>query len=99
MHSHRLDYMDYKGADDLPAWILTGPIFVDTPQQNSVGVALGFNSQSNWDANMKFNTAQGGNFGTWSVNITGGSAMFDNFEGIDGVVNTNDIKSSPSVQL
>lgn len=83
----------------MPAYILTGPITVDTPQQNSFGVVMGLNNQSNYDANMKFNTAQGGNFGFYSANITAGSMMFDNMEVIDGIVNTNDIKNSPVAEF
>lgn len=83
----------------MPAFILTGPIFVDTPQQNSNGVNMGFSSLANYDANMKFNTAQGGNFGFMSVNITGGSVMNDNMEMFDGNLNEQDIKNSPSLQF
>ncbi|WDL96856.1 hypothetical protein [Alicyclobacillus sp. ALC3] len=80
----------------MPAFILTGPISVSTPQQNAFGVSLGFNNQNNNDANMKFNAAQGGNFGIMSVNISAGEVMFDNLEYIDGVVNTNDVKNAPT---
>ncbi len=83
----------------MPAFIFTGPIFVDTPQQNSIGITQGMNSQSNYDANMKFNTAQGGNFGFMSINITAGSLMIDNLEALDGNINEQDIKASPSVQF
>lgn len=83
----------------MPAIIITGPISVNTPQQNAFGVAIGNNGMSNWDANMKFNTAKGGNFGVFSVSITGGAIMFDNLEVIDGVINEQDIKSSPSAQF
>lgn len=82
----------------MPAFIATGPIFVDTPQQNA-GVFWGINSASNWDPNMKLNTAQGGNFGVMSTQITGGSMMFDNLEFIDGVMNANDIKISPTLEF
>ncbi len=82
----------------MPAFIWIGALASNTPQQNS-GVFIGMNTAGNWDANMKFNTAQGGNFGILSTNLTGGSLMIDNLEFIDGMVNANDMKVSPSMQF
>lgn len=83
----------------MPAYILTGPISVNTPEQDAFGVVIGNNSMSNWDANMKFNTAIGGDFGVGSLSIQGSAVMFDNLEVVDGVINEHDIKSSPSAQF
>lgn len=81
-----------KGLVNVPNLIWIGFIAVDTPQQNANGVNVGQFNSSGWDANMKFNTAQGGNFGTGSIQITGGSLMFDNLEGADGNFNDADFK-------
>lgn len=76
----------------MPNFIWVGVIAVDTPQQNANGVMTGQFNSSGWDANMKFNTAQGGNFGWASINLTAGSMMFDNLELIDGNINDADFK-------
>lgn len=83
----------------MPAFIFAGAINVSTPQQNAAGVLIGQNAAGGWDANMKFNTSQGGNFGVFSVQITGMNITFDNLELIDGVINDQDIKISPSVEF
>lgn len=75
----------------MPAFIMAGAINTNTPQQNA-GVWIGQVNFSGFDANMKFNAAQGGNFGVFSTQLSGGQMMFDNFEGIDGVVNDQDFK-------
>ncbi|QSO46300.1 hypothetical protein [Alicyclobacillus mengziensis] len=76
----------------MPNFIWIGFVAVDTPQQNSNGVNVGQFNSSGWDADMKFNTAQGGNFGTFSTNITAGSLMLDNLEVADGNINDADFK-------
>lgn len=76
----------------MPVLAFIGAINSSTPQQNSNGVVVGQFNSSGWDANMKFNTAQGGNFGVLSVQNTGGNAMNDGQEIIDGVVNDMDVK-------
>jgi len=45
---------------------------------------------------MKFNTAQGGNFGVMSVQISGFNIMLDNLEMIDGVIMDQDFKPTIS---
>jgi hypothetical protein len=73
-------------------------INVNTPQQNAA-VFVGQNAAGGWDANMKFNTAQGGNFGIMSLQLDGMNIMLDNMEFIDGIVNDMDIKISPTVEF
>ncbi|WDL98101.1 hypothetical protein [Alicyclobacillus sp. ALC3] len=84
----------------MPAFIMiAGPVSVSTPQQSALGVSIGINSAGNWDANMKFNTAEGGNFGVMSSIMSGFNIMLDNFEVIDGVINTNDVKVASTVEF
>ncbi|MCF8565145.1 hypothetical protein LLE49_10505 [Alicyclobacillus tolerans] len=80
----------------MPSLIIAGGgIITNTPQQNS-GVYVGEQNFSGFDANMKFNTAQGGNFGIMSVQVDGFNIMLDNLEMIDGVINDQDLKPTLS---
>ncbi len=60
---------------------------------------MGLTTSGGWDANMKFNAAQGGNFGVLSVQLSGGNVTFDNLEFVDGVMNDQDMKTSSSIQF
>ncbi|KPV43088.1 hypothetical protein [Alicyclobacillus ferrooxydans] len=82
----------------MPAFILSGAITVNTPQQNGA-VFVGQNSVGGWDANMKFNTAHGGNFGVFSVQMSALNVMLDNLEVIDGMINDQDLKISPTLEI
>lgn len=82
----------------MPAFIWTGAINVNTPQQNAA-VFVGQNAAGGWDANMKFNTAQGGNFGILSLQLNGMNVMFDNLEVIDGPIIDSDFKISPTWEI
>lgn len=80
----------------MPCLIIAGGgINTNTPQQNA-GVWVGEQNFSGFDANMKFNTALGGNFGVMSVQITGFNIMLDNLEMIDGVIMDQDFKPTIS---
>lgn len=77
----------------MPNLIFAGVINSNTPQQNA-GVWIGQSNISGFDANMKLNMAQGGDFGILSTQINGMNIMLDNFEVIDGVINDQDFKPS-----
>ncbi|QSO46301.1 hypothetical protein [Alicyclobacillus mengziensis] len=83
----------------MPVFASIGVVYSHTPQQNSSGVVVGQFNSSGWDANMKFNTAQGGNFGILSVNMSALNVMLDNFELIDGVINDPDLKPALDVNI
>jgi len=83
----------------VPVLAIIGMINDETPQQNANGVLVGQFNSSGWDANMKFNTAQGGNFGVLSVQFSGGNINFDNLELVDGVINDQDLKPAYSGNL
>lgn len=83
----------------MPCLIFSGiGITTNTPQQNS-GVWVGEQNFSGFDANMKFNTAQGGNFGIMSIQMDFMNVMLDNMEMIDGVVNDMDVKPTLGVNF
>lgn len=82
----------------MPAFVISGMININTPQQNAA-VFIGQNAAGGWDANMKFNTAQGGNFGIMSVQMDLANIMIDNLEFIDGVVFDSDFKLSPTIEF
>lgn len=70
-----------------------GQINSSTPQQAAMGVYLGELNMTGWDANMKFNTAQGGIFGVLCVQTGIINNMFDGLEGADGNIADQDMKA------
>lgn len=75
----------------MPAFVFIGANNVNSPQQNA-GVFIGQINNGGWDANMKFQAARSGNFGTWNINNSFMNVLNDNMEFIDGVINDQDLK-------
>lgn len=90
--SRTVEYSWAKGGTNVPVLAVIGVLNSHTPQQNSNGVLVGQFNSSGWDANMKMNLGQGGNFGIFSVSMAVVNLTLDNFELIDGVINDPDLK-------
>ena len=71
--------------------IILGIVNQNTPQENA-GLFVGEGNMGGWDANMKINQGHGGYYG--SFNLTPGwiNLNIDNLEGIDGLINDQDLK-------
>ena len=79
----------------MPAFVFIVNFQSNTPQQNA-GTFIGQINNGSWDANMKLQGAKTGNFDVLSLNIQPFNFLYDSFEFIDGVVNTQDV--SPDVE-
>lgn len=77
----------------MPSLIVFGVINQNTPQQNA-GLFVGEGNIGGWDANMKLSQGHGGLYGYFNMMPFQVNILFDNFEGVDGVMNDSDVKSS-----
>lgn len=75
----------------MPSIVNVGALSVNNPQQNA-GIFLGNTVITGWDANMKFNSGNGGFFGFFNYSIASVNSNFDGFEAADGNMNDQDVK-------
>lgn len=83
----------------VPSIFNIGIVNSSTPQQDAIGVCLGEGNITGWDANMKMNTAQGGNFGVFCVQTGVLNSTFDGLEGADGNLADQDIKGQVAANV
>lgn len=81
-----------KGADRMPVFAIGGAVNSNTPQQNAIGVTIGQYTSNGWDANMKFNAAEGGNSALCSLQMTLLNLTFDDVQMSDGTIDDRDRK-------
>ncbi|KRW92257.1 hypothetical protein SD51_04190 [Alicyclobacillus tengchongensis] len=75
----------------MPSVIFVGVFNTNTPQQNA-GSFCGEYNVGVWYANMKLAQGHGGTYGAFNAFPIQLNVLFDNFEGIDGVINDPDVK-------
>lgn len=80
----------------MPSLILIGVANQNTPQENA-GIFLGEGNMGGWDANMKINQGHGGFYGFFNVTPGWININLDNLEGIDGMINDQDVKASTAL--
>lgn len=75
----------------MPSIIVIGVTNSNTPQENA-GIFIGEGNMGAWDANMKENQGHGGNYGYFNITPGWLNINIDNLEGVDGLINDQDIK-------